>query len=388
MNSLFLAWAYLSHHRAKSLVLVVVTAAILAVPLAMQVVLAQSERRLTARAEATPLIVGARGSRLDLAMSAVYFTADDPTPTTLAASEAIWAGGLAAAIPVHTRFIAEGERLVGVSLDYFGFRGLEVAQGRRLAMLGEAVIGAKAAERLGLGPGDSLVSSPENLFDLAGVYPLKMPVVGVLAPTGGPDDDVAFVDIKTAWVIAGIGHGHDDVLAEGAEPGDTVAAKPDFVQYREITPDNVDGFHFHGAPEAFPVTAVIVVPKDARAATILKGRYLDGESDEQIIAPAEVIGGLLDRILTIKRLVDAVVMVFAAAALAAIGLAGYLSLQLRRREIETAFKLGARKAFIARLVVAEAVIVLASSAVLAGGFVLLVARHADTAERWMLAAAG
>ncbi len=388
MNSLFLAWAYLSHHRTKSLVLVVVTAAILAVPLAMQVVLAQSERMLTARAEATPLIVGARGSRLDLAMSAVYFTDDDPTPTTLAASEAIWDGGLATAIPVHTRFTAEGVRLVGVSLDYFGFRGLEVAEGRRLAMLGEAVVGANAAERLGLRPGGSLVSSPENLFDLAGVYPLKMPVVGVLSPTGGPDDDVAFIDIKTAWVIAGIGHGHDDLMTEGAEPGSSVAARPDFVQYQEITAENVDGFHFHGPPEAFPVTAVIVVPNDVRSATILKGRYLDAETDEQIIVPTEVIGGLLDRILKIKRLVDAVVMVFAMAALAAIGLAGYLSLQLRRSEIETAFKLGARKQFIARLVVAEAAIVLAVSATLAGAFILLVARHADTAERWLLAAAG
>ena len=388
MNSLLLAWAYLSHHRTKSLVLVFITSAILAVPLAMQVVLSQSERTLTARAEATPLIVGARGSRLDLAMSAVYFTDDDPAPITLAASEAIWRGGLATAIPVHARFRAEGVRLVGVSLDYFDFRGLELAEGRRLAMLGEAVIGAKVAERLGLGPGDSLVSSPENLFDLAGVYPLKMPVVGVLSPTGGPDDDVAFIDIKTAWVIAGIGHGHGDVLADNSEPGGTVAARPDFVQFREITQQNVDSFHFHGAPDAFPVTAVIVVPNDARSSTILKGRYLDAETDEQIIVPTEVIGGLLDRILKIKRLVDAVVLVFAIAALAAIGLAGYLSVQLRRREIETAFKLGARRAFIARLIVAEAGIVLLSSAVLAGAFVLLVARNADTAERWMLAAVG
>ena len=189
-------------------------------------------------------------------------------------------------------------------------------------------------------------------------------------------------------MIAGIGHGHDDLASEGAEPGSTVVARPDIVQYREITPQNVDGFHFHGAPEGFPVTAVIVVPNDARSSTILKGRYLDPESDEQIIAPADVIGGLLDRILKIKRLVDGVVMVFAIAAIAAIGLAGYLSLQLRKREIETAFKLGARKTFIARLVAAEAGIVLTASVILAGAFILVVARNASTAERWLLAAAG
>ena len=37
--------------------------------------------------------------------------------------------------------------------------------------------GCGIADRLDIKPGDSLVSSPENLFDLAGVYPLRMKVV-------------------------------------------------------------------------------------------------------------------------------------------------------------------------------------------------------------------
>ena len=40
----------------------------------------------------------------------------------------------------------------------------------------------------------------------------KTVVVGVLPPTNTPDDDGIFVDIKTAWVIQGIGHGHEDVV--------------------------------------------------------------------------------------------------------------------------------------------------------------------------------
>ena len=64
-----------------------------------------------------------------------------------------------------------------------------------------------------MGVGGHVVSSPESVFDLAGVYPLKMAVVGVLAPTHTPDDDAVFVDVKTAWVIAGLAHGFDLVLA-------------------------------------------------------------------------------------------------------------------------------------------------------------------------------
>jgi hypothetical protein len=40
-----------------------------------------------------------------------------------------------------------------------------------------------------MSPGDSLISSPENFFDLAGVYPLKMMVVGILHESNSPDDN-------------------------------------------------------------------------------------------------------------------------------------------------------------------------------------------------------
>ena len=80
-----------------------------------------------------------------------------------------------------------------------------------MSFVGECVIGSTVADRLAIGIGDSLISSPENLFDLAGVYPLKMTVVGVLESSDSPDDRAVFVDIKTNWVIMGLGHGHEDV---------------------------------------------------------------------------------------------------------------------------------------------------------------------------------
>ena len=54
---------------------------------------------------------------------------------------------------------------------------------------------------LDIGPGDHLVSAPESLFDLAGVYPLKMTVVGVLSSAHSSDDLAIFVDLKTAWIF-------------------------------------------------------------------------------------------------------------------------------------------------------------------------------------------
>jgi putative ABC transport system permease protein len=244
-------------------------------------------------------------------------------------------------------------------LDYFDFRGLAPAEGAMLAMLGECVLGADAAAALGLKPGDTLLTAPENLFDLAGVYPLKLHVAGVLGKSHSPDDQAVFIDLKTAWVIDGLGHGHAE-----AKPGTDLAADARLVTYTEITPDNLDSFHFHGDPATYPVSAVIAVPHDRKSAALLRGRYLDPEAKTQIVIPAEAMGGLLQNIFRVGALFDAVLALVGGAALSALGLVFALSLRLRQKEMQTIFLLGCSRLTTFRLLAAEiALVVLASAAV-------------------------
>lgn len=383
MNALFLAFAHLRWHWRRSLLLILVAALILAVPLVTQTLLRGSEEALTRRADATPLILGARGSQLDLVMNALYFSEDRAKPVTQAAAEAVWDSGLALPIPLHTAFQAKGARIVGTSLDYFDFRGLEPAAGRLFAVLGEAVLGAAVAERLQLGPGDSVVSSPENLFDLDGVYPLELTITGVLAPSGSADDEAVFTDVKTAWVIAGIGHGHENVVALD-EKGGNIAAPADIVEYTRITAENIDSFHFHGDPEAYPLSAVIVVPHDSRSATILRGRYLDPENPVQLVVPAGIVAGLIDRIFRIAALLDAVTVIIGVAALGAIALALFLAWRLRAPEMETAYSLGAGRWVILRLACAEIAILLSSALAIAAVIVIALRAQGDGLIAWLL----
>lgn len=385
MNAAFLAFAYLRYHWARSLVLVLALALILVVPMATRLLLAESEAALTGRAEATPLLLGRRGSALDLTMAALYFSDERPDALPMSEVEGIWDSGLAMPIPLNTAFETNGYRIVGTSLDYFDFRDIKIAEGRGLAILGEAVIGAAVARELGLAIGDTLVSAPQNLFDLDGVYPLEMPVVGILRPTNSPDDEAVFVDVKTTWVISGIGHGHEDVvtateLAEGAD----VTAAASIVQYQRITPKNIDSFHFHGDVDSYPISAAIVVPNDARAATILQGRYLDPEGTAQLMSPREVVQGLLDRIFRIRAVLDVVTGIITLAALAALGLAVFLSFRLRAREVDTAKKLGARRGMIAQLLAAETFIILCCSAIIALAAAFVVQRQAGAWVGWLL----
>lgn len=386
MNALFLAFAHLRFTWARSLIMVLVGALILAVPLISQIILQGGEETLTRRADATPLVLGARGSQLDLVMNAVYFSEDRADPVTMAAGEDVWDSNLALPIPLHTAFQTNGARIVGTSLDYFDFRGLDYAQGRSFAVLGEAVLGATVAERLGLGPGDTIVSSPENLFDLDGIYPLEMQIVGVLAPTASPDDEAVFVDVKTAWVIAGIGHGHEDVItADEADDAGNLRAAASIVEFNRITPDNIDSFHFHGAPGDYPVSAVLIAPYDQRSGTILRGRYLDPENPLQIVVPAEVVGGLVDRIFRIKTLLDAVTLIIGVAAMSAIALALYLGWRLRAPEMATARRIGAGRGMILQLAAAEIMLLLIGALAISFLIVLVVRSQGDYLVGWLLA---
>jgi len=313
-----------------------------------------------------------------------------PEPVPYAAVTRIAEGGLAEPIPLHIRFRARGHPIVGTTLEYLDFRGLAPEQGRRMAVLGECVLGASAARRLGLGPGDALVSSSETVFDLAGGYPLKMKVVGVLSPAHTPDDDAIFVDVKTAWVIEGHGHGHQDLAEPAADSAvlsreaGRITANASLVEYNEITPDNVDSFHFHADVDALPVTAVIAVPHDEKARILLLGRYAAPDERVQIVRPAVVMNDLLDTVLTIQRYVVAAIALAGAAAVSTMALVFLLSIRLRRREIETLVKLGASRGSVAAILASEVVIVFSLGAALAGVLTAAASRFGASAIRALL----
>jgi len=378
IDSIYIAWQYIRFNKIKTATLIACITLISFLPLSLQLLLGESERQLMSRAVSTPLVIGDKGSSLDLVMNSLYFSDEVPELIGMEASERVMESGLALSIPVYARFHARGNPIVGTTLDYFDFRRLKVAEGRNLAVLGDCLLGAKVAENLGLKPGDSLLSSPETLFDLAGVYPLKMKVVGVLQKSHTSDDLAVFVDIKTTWVIQGLGHGHQDVtnlsdptlILKRSESN--VAATAKLYQHTEITKKNIDSFHFHGNTSVYPITAVIAVPYDDKSGTILRGRYLSRNETLQIIKPEEIIDGLLQNIFRIKNVLDAVISVVALATILAVILVFALSLRLRQREIQTIFKLGCSRLTIARLVGAEISIIVLTSGLLCGVMILVV----------------
>ena len=219
---------------------------------------------------------------------------------------------------------------------------------------------------------------------------MKMRVAGVLEFSDSPDDNAIFVDPKTAWIIEGFGHGHQDLAAPEAagavlkREGNTITANASIVQYNEITAENLDTFHFHGDLGDYPVTAIITVPPDEKSGVLLRGRYQSKEELSQILKPVTVMNELLATILTVQSYIVTAVVIVGLSTLATAVLVFMLSLRLRRREIETMVKIGGSKLSILSVLASEIVVVLVISISLAGVLTMATSWFGSTAIRALI----
>lgn len=367
-----LAWCYVASYRARTGLLALALGLTMALPLMVKSFVSLAQTELRARAGATPLVLGAKGSAMELTLNALYFRRRGVEPINAGQSQSIQLTGLADAIPLYVRFHSQEAPIVGTTLEYFAFRQLKVIEGRMMGRLGDCVVGAKLAKERGLHVGDAVLSSPEQVFDLAGVYPLKMHVAGILAESHGMDDHAIFVDVKTTWLMEGIAHGHDDVVitadataVQERQPDNVVASKA-VRMFSEVTDGNIGSFHFHGDMKTYPLSAVLVLPRDAKAQAILLGRYQDKPDGLQLIQPAHEMDGLLSMLFQAEQLAIVLLSVLGIAVLFIAALVFALSFRMRRQEFRTLENLGIARSTLIQVKAFEVimVLVLASTVVL------------------------
>lgn len=366
-GAIYLAWAHIRYYAGRSALLVLIFAILGTIPLMTERLAQLAEAQLLERARATPLLYGPPGSQLDLSLKVLFFEGEPDAQITMADFGRLAEMQLGTPLPILRTHEARGFPIVGIDIEYLQFRGMSIASGRRMVRLGEVVVGAEAAAELDLAPGDKIQSEIREIFELAGAYPLRMTVVGVLGRKGTPDDRAIFTGLKTAWVIAGFGHGHEDLAA--AQDQSVVLSRDDgriivnakLTEIIEITPDNAPDFHAHGDPDAFALSAILIDPDDDRSAAILRGRIEDNGAPGQVFRPLVVIEGLMNEVFRIKSVLGMLVLAVSLAALIALAITLWLSLKLRRREFEIAHRIGSDRSLMLRLIGTEVVLLVGAS---------------------------
>jgi putative ABC transport system permease protein len=163
---------------------------------------AQLEERMSRDARGFDLVAGAKGSPMQLVLSAIFHL-DAPTGNIpLAAAEALAKNPLVKkAIPLALGDSYRGYRIVGTSHDYPAHYGAALAAGALWKEPMEVVLGAQVAADTKLAVGAEFTGAHglSEGGDLHGEEPFK--VVGVLAPTGSVLDRVVLTSIDSVWEI-------------------------------------------------------------------------------------------------------------------------------------------------------------------------------------------
>lgn len=370
LHACALAWHHLRFHGLRSGILVLALAVSIALPLVMESLIARGEEATTARAQDTPLLLGAPGGGVDLVLGALWFLPEPLKSINASEADEITDSGLATAIPLAMTAHASSHPVVGTDVEYLKFRRLEVAEGRRFTVPGECVLGASVAKASGLSAGETILTDPEGLFDIGGGYPLRLRITGVLQPNESADDDAIFCDLRTSWIIAGHGHVHQEVSEEadpsvlmGSNDGRPIASAA-VTSATELTPQLLSTLHFHAALGDLPVQAIIVVPRDAKGGTILASR-LDRRDDLTLVTPREVVKEVLDRVFQIGALLAGVLVATGIAMIAVIVLVLALSIRLRREELDTLRRIGASATTVGTMLLAEVIMLALFACILA-----------------------
>jgi putative ABC transport system permease protein len=162
----------------------------------------QIEERMGSDARGIDMVAGAKGSPMQLVLSAVFHL-DAPTGNIpLEDAMALARHRLVKrAIPLALGDSYRGLRIVGTNHDYPAHYGARIAEGSLWAKPMEAVLGAEAARATGLRVGAKFAGA--HGLGAGGEEHEEEPyqVVGVLAPTGTVIDRVVLTSVESVWEV-------------------------------------------------------------------------------------------------------------------------------------------------------------------------------------------
>lgn len=228
MNPLALSLAYLKDRALGSLVNVVLLALGVATLVILLVFSRQLEERFTRDAQGIDLVVGAKGSPLQLILSSIYHV-DVPTGNIPVETAELLRRDrtIASVIPLALGDNFRGFRIVGTEPALADHYGARLAEGRMFAAEGEAVVGAEVARRTGMRLGQKFTGSHGLSADDPAAHEhdhAVMTAVGILAPTGTVADRLILTPVETVWHAHGIPHKHEAAGHDHDHAGDKAGA--------------------------------------------------------------------------------------------------------------------------------------------------------------------
>jgi putative ABC transport system permease protein len=297
-------------HTALSLILLSLGVATIVLLL---LVVGQLEERMSRDARGIDLVVGAKGSPMQLILSGIYHL-DAPTGNVpLAAAQSLGKERFVRkAIPLALGDSWKGYRIVGAGHEYPNHYAATLVGGRLWDKPMEAVLGSEVAARTRVGVGAKF-SGAHGIGGEGSEHEMPYTVVGVLGPTGSVLDRLVLTGIESVWHV----HEPHQGPREAADQKDKAAAEPE----REVT--------------------VVLVQYASPLAAATLPRQINSRSELQAASPAVETARLFRIVGVGAEALRAFAIVLVVAAGLSVFIALYTALEERRYDLAVMRTLGA-----------------------------------------------
>jgi len=162
----------------------------------------QAEEHLHKNAKGIDVVVGAKGSPIQLILSSMFHINSPPGNIKLNDARKIISHRMVqSAIPLALGDKYKGYRIIGTTTRYLDQYGATVQEGTIWEHEFEVAVGSDIAARENLSTGDEIISSHGLSDGGAGRYNHKLKVVGILSQTGTVLDRLILTGVETMWGI-------------------------------------------------------------------------------------------------------------------------------------------------------------------------------------------
>ncbi|NVK49724.1 MAG: ABC transporter permease [Cyclobacteriaceae bacterium] len=340
MNLLKLSWKYLTHKPLTTGLNVLLLALGLAIITVLLLVQHQFEKKMTQDAAGIDLVVGAKGSPLQLILSSVYHV-DFPTGN-IPMDEAIRLSRnrlVKQTIPLALGDNYQGYRIVGTNHDYLELYQADFSSGNAWNEPFEVVLGATVAEKSGMKLGDTFSSSHGISEGSHDHEEHAFKVVGILEPKGNVLDRLVLTSIESVWYT------HDEEDEESEEQSE----------------DHHERFHHEVTKTGFPqtdedreVTSLLIQYRSPMAAVQLP-RMINSNTSMQAASPSFEISRLFELLGIGVKILEGLAYVLIAISGLGIFIALYNSLKERRYNLAVLRAIGASRFDLLLLILLEGI---------------------------------
>lgn len=311
------------------------------------------------------LVIGAKGSPLQLILSSMYHI-DAPTGNISLKEARPFLNPkhplIEQAIPLSMGDSYKGYRIVGTTKDIVGLYDAKIGEGKLWERNFEVTLGGGIAEKEGLKIGDLFKSSHGFIDDedLAHDDAQAFKVVGILEPTGAVIDQLILTTPQSFWLV----HDHDHGAAETEEAQEEEHNHEEHA-HEGHDHEGHDHGHAHETIHEIPkplleetddtksITAILIKFKGRNFRTLSMGRSINENTDMLAATPAIEINRLFSLMDTGEQALRILAIVIIIVSAISIFIALFSSLKERKYELALMRVMGASPSRLFKLIILE-----------------------------------